>query len=231
MGTGLLGGYTTFSTASVETVRLLQQRRYAASLGYGLGVLVLSVAAALLGLRSRHESGIRRGGSPGLTAGWRAASAATQASIAHFTRAVYLETPPSTTASPSSSSSGSIRPFERIATRNASMRTCSSSARQPGARSARIDADDCEIAHPSPSQRIRSMRSPSRCSWSVTSSPQVGLIWCEDAAAPVLQPLRVRAAGEVEDDLLVQVPEPDAHARTPKNRTASWTPSSSTSTS
>ena len=50
VGTGLLGGYTTFSTASVETVRLLMQRRYAASLGYGLGVLVLSVAAALLGL-------------------------------------------------------------------------------------------------------------------------------------------------------------------------------------
>jgi CrcB protein len=50
LGTGLLGGYTTFSTASVETVRLLQQRRYAASLLYGGGVLVLSVAAALLGL-------------------------------------------------------------------------------------------------------------------------------------------------------------------------------------
>ena len=50
LGTGLLGGWTTFSTASVETVRLLQQGRAAASLGYGLGVLVLSIAAALLGL-------------------------------------------------------------------------------------------------------------------------------------------------------------------------------------
>jgi fluoride exporter len=50
LGTGLLGGYTTFSTASVDTVRLLQQRRYAASLVYGVGVLVVSVAAALLGL-------------------------------------------------------------------------------------------------------------------------------------------------------------------------------------
>ena len=39
-GTGFLGGYTTFSTASVETVRLLQQRRVAASLAYGPGVLV-----------------------------------------------------------------------------------------------------------------------------------------------------------------------------------------------
>lgn len=50
LGTGLLGGYTTFSTASVETIRLLQQRRAAASLLYALGVLVLSIAAALLGL-------------------------------------------------------------------------------------------------------------------------------------------------------------------------------------
>lgn len=51
LGTGLLGGYTTFSTASVETVRLIGQRRYAASLAYGLGVLILSVAAGALGLR------------------------------------------------------------------------------------------------------------------------------------------------------------------------------------
>jgi CrcB protein len=50
LGSGLLGGYTTFSTASVDTVRLLQQRRTGASLLYGVGVLVLSVAAALLGL-------------------------------------------------------------------------------------------------------------------------------------------------------------------------------------
>lgn len=50
LGTGLLGGYTTFSTASVETIRLLQQRRIGASLLYGVGVLVVSVAAALLGL-------------------------------------------------------------------------------------------------------------------------------------------------------------------------------------
>jgi CrcB protein len=50
LGTGLLGGYTTFSTASVETVRLLQQRRVAASMTYGLGVLVITIAAALLGL-------------------------------------------------------------------------------------------------------------------------------------------------------------------------------------
>ena len=45
-GTGFLGGYTTFSTASFESVRLLQERRYLASLANGLGMAVLSVAAA-----------------------------------------------------------------------------------------------------------------------------------------------------------------------------------------
>ena len=49
-GGGLMGGYTTFSTASVETVRLLGGRRWAAGLLAGVGMLVLSVAAALLGL-------------------------------------------------------------------------------------------------------------------------------------------------------------------------------------
>lgn len=50
LGTGLLGGYTTFSTASFETVRLLQERRYAAALAGSLGMLVTSVLAAALGL-------------------------------------------------------------------------------------------------------------------------------------------------------------------------------------
>ncbi|TDW30509.1 CrcB family protein [Cryobacterium psychrophilum] len=50
LGGGLLGGYTTFSTASVEIVRLLQQRRYRPALTVGLGMLVASVAAAGLGL-------------------------------------------------------------------------------------------------------------------------------------------------------------------------------------
>lgn len=50
LGTGFLGGYTTFSTASYETVHLIQQRRFGASLMSGIGMLVFSVAAALLGL-------------------------------------------------------------------------------------------------------------------------------------------------------------------------------------
>jgi CrcB protein len=50
LGTGFLGGYTTFSTASYETVRLAQQRRYRAALVNGAGMLLLALAAAGLGL-------------------------------------------------------------------------------------------------------------------------------------------------------------------------------------
>ena len=49
-GTGLLGGYTTFSTASFETVRLLQEGRVLAGVLYGLGSLVVTTAVAGLGL-------------------------------------------------------------------------------------------------------------------------------------------------------------------------------------
>lgn len=50
IGTGFLGGYTTFSTASFETVRLLQDRRWALSLFNALGTLVMATAAAGVGL-------------------------------------------------------------------------------------------------------------------------------------------------------------------------------------
>ncbi|SDY74786.1 fluoride efflux transporter CrcB [Herbiconiux ginsengi] len=50
LGGGFLGGYTTFSTASFETVRLLQNRRWGAALANGVGMMLVSVAAALLGL-------------------------------------------------------------------------------------------------------------------------------------------------------------------------------------
>ncbi|HET9871793.1 MAG TPA: CrcB family protein [Propionibacteriaceae bacterium] len=49
-GTGLLGGYTTFSTASFETVRLLEDGRYLAAAVNSIGMLIASVTAAGLGL-------------------------------------------------------------------------------------------------------------------------------------------------------------------------------------
>jgi fluoride exporter len=55
LGTGLMGGYTTFSTASLETVRLAEDRRWWAALINGIGMIMLCAAAAaggyLLGLR------------------------------------------------------------------------------------------------------------------------------------------------------------------------------------
>jgi CrcB protein len=50
VGTGFLGGYTTFSTASFETVRLVETGRVRAAVGYGLGTLVATVGVAALGL-------------------------------------------------------------------------------------------------------------------------------------------------------------------------------------
>ena len=50
LGTGFIAGYTTFSTASYETVQLIRQRRLAASIVSGVLMLVSSLAAAGLGL-------------------------------------------------------------------------------------------------------------------------------------------------------------------------------------
>jgi fluoride exporter len=49
IGTGLLGGYTTFSAASFETVRLFEDRRYVAAAFHGLGMLIGCTAAAAFG--------------------------------------------------------------------------------------------------------------------------------------------------------------------------------------
>jgi CrcB protein len=49
-GTGFLGGYTTFSTASVETVRLIQASRPATAALNALGTLAATLAAAAVGI-------------------------------------------------------------------------------------------------------------------------------------------------------------------------------------
>ncbi|ALG28658.1 chromosome condensation protein CrcB [Glutamicibacter halophytocola] len=46
MGTGVLGGYTTFSTASFDTLRLLRAGRPWSSLANALGTLLAAVLAA-----------------------------------------------------------------------------------------------------------------------------------------------------------------------------------------
>ena len=49
LGTGFLGGFTTFSTAVFEVVRLAEQRRWGAVLMHGLGQLVGATALAASG--------------------------------------------------------------------------------------------------------------------------------------------------------------------------------------
>lgn len=50
LGTGLIGGYTTFSTASLETVRLLADRRPGRAAANGLGLIVVCVLASIVGI-------------------------------------------------------------------------------------------------------------------------------------------------------------------------------------
>ncbi len=50
LGVGLLGGYSTFSTASVEGFRLLRAGRWSAAVVHSGGMLLISVATATVGL-------------------------------------------------------------------------------------------------------------------------------------------------------------------------------------
>jgi CrcB protein len=50
VGVGVLGGFTTFSTYSVDTTRLLDDGHAGLALGYWAGTLVLALAAVTLGV-------------------------------------------------------------------------------------------------------------------------------------------------------------------------------------
>ena len=51
IGTGVLGGFTTFSSLAVDTAVLLDAHRTAEALAYGLGSVLAGVLAATLGAR------------------------------------------------------------------------------------------------------------------------------------------------------------------------------------
>ena len=51
LGTGVCGGFTTFSTFSVETVNLLKNERYFAACAYALGSVLAAITGAAIGLR------------------------------------------------------------------------------------------------------------------------------------------------------------------------------------
>ncbi|MBN9212375.1 MAG: hypothetical protein BGO45_15635 [Microbacterium sp. 71-36] len=50
LGAGLLGGYTTFSTASVQTAELITRGRRAAAVASALGMLIAAVLAGGAGI-------------------------------------------------------------------------------------------------------------------------------------------------------------------------------------
>ena len=49
LGTGLLGGYTTFSTASIDAFKLIGAKDFSRAATYALGMLVTCMVAAMLG--------------------------------------------------------------------------------------------------------------------------------------------------------------------------------------
>ncbi|CAN5604687.1 fluoride efflux transporter CrcB [soil metagenome] len=51
LGIGVCGGFTTFSTFSLETVRMMQEGRHAAAFGYVTASVLAAVIGAWLGLQ------------------------------------------------------------------------------------------------------------------------------------------------------------------------------------
>lgn len=63
IGTGFMGGFTTYSSLAVETFELLRDDRLLAAVGYGLVTLVVGLLASLLGVwlaAAHHRSASRR---------------------------------------------------------------------------------------------------------------------------------------------------------------------------
>lgn len=50
IGTGFMGGFTTYSSLAVETTELLRDNRLAAGIGYGIVTLVVGLLASLFGM-------------------------------------------------------------------------------------------------------------------------------------------------------------------------------------
>ena len=50
LGVGVLGGFTTFSSYSLEVARMIETRSYGQALGYSLGSVALAVGAVFVGL-------------------------------------------------------------------------------------------------------------------------------------------------------------------------------------
>jgi CrcB protein len=62
LGTGVLGGYTTFSAYSVETIGLIAEGRAGIAAAYAVGTLAAALAAVVVGMRAGRALGAVRAG-------------------------------------------------------------------------------------------------------------------------------------------------------------------------